>query len=280
MSFIDEQDQRLAPLWDAIRNHRFLLATRDGTIPDETFATWMRQDYLFVEAAIPFIAGMIPRAPRAHWAPLAGVISALEKELHLFEERAAKVGVTLRGAPPAFACHAYIQFLLGTGASASYAESFTVLYAAERAYHESWKVVQAGIDPDSPWLPFVENWAGADFAGYVGFLGGELETLAAEAGAPERARMAELYRLSLLYEIAFWEMAVEGDGWPGIADPMAPAEAGPAWNPDPSARTGSAWAHMAGPDARGSDARGSDDRGSDATGSTHSPAGQMEGGAR
>ncbi|CAN5686233.1 hypothetical protein BH23GEM11_BH23GEM11_03250 [soil metagenome] len=269
MSFIDEQDQRLAPLWDAIREHRFLLATRDGSIPDETFATWMRQDYLFVEAAIPFIAGMIPRAPRAHWAPLAGVISALEKELHLFEERAAKVGVTLRGAPPAFTCHAYIQFLLGTGASASYAESFTVLYAAERAYHESWKVVQAGIDPESPWVPFVENWAGADFAGYVGFLGGELEMLAAEAGAPERTRMAELFRLSLLYEIAFWEMAMEGDGWPGIADPMAPVEGGPAWNPDTSARPGSAWAHMSGPDARGSDAKAA----------THSPEGPAEGDA-
>lgn len=255
MSFIAAQDQRLAPVWEAIRGHRFLLATRDGTIPDPVFATWMRQDYLFVEAAIPFIAGMIPRAPRRHWAALSGVVTALEKELHLFEERAARVGVELRGAPPAFACHAYVQFLLATGATASYAEAFTVLYAAERAYHDSWKVVQAGIDPASPWVPFVENWAGPEFAGYVDFLGTELEALAADVGQEERRRMAELYRLTLLYEVAFWEMAVEGDGWPGIAAEVAFPEdaerdargqgAAPGWNPDPSVPAGSAWAHMA-----------------------------------
>jgi thiaminase len=249
MSFIAEQDQRLAPLWDVIRTHPFLLSTRDGSIPPATFATWMRQDYLFVEAAIPFIAGMIPRAPRRHWAPLAGVVNALEKELHLFEERAAAVGVTLRGAPPSFACHGYVQFLLATGATASYAEAFTVLYAAERAYHDSWKVVREGIDPDSPWMPFVENWAGPEFAGYVDYLAGELETLAADAGSAERARMAELYRLALLYEIAFWEMAQGGEGWPGVTDDLASADDGPAWNPDPAKPTGSAWAHMAEHDA-------------------------------
>lgn len=271
MSFIAAQDRRTAPLWDAIRGHRFLLTTRDGTIPDPVFATWMRQDYLFVEAAIPFIAGMIPRAPRRHWAALSGVVSALEKELHLFEERAARVGVELRGAPPAFACHAYVQFLLATGATASYAEAFTVLYAAERAYHDSWKVVQAGIDPSSPWVPFVENWAGPEFAGYVDFLATELEVLAADAGEEERKRMAELYRLTLLYEIAFWEMAAEGEGWPGVGDEVAvPAKAeGDArgegaptrWNPDPSTPVGSAWAHMApareeaGPEGTGEAAR-------------------------
>jgi formylaminopyrimidine deformylase / aminopyrimidine aminohydrolase len=253
MSFIEVQDRRFAPLWEEIRRHPFLLATRDGTIPHEVFATWMRQDYLFVEAAIPFIAGMIPRAPREHWGPLAGVIQALEKELHLFEERAAAVGIGLRGAPPSFACHAYIQFLLATGAQGSYAEAFTVLYAAERAYHDSWKVVQEGLAPDSPWTPFVENWAGPDFAAYVTWLAGELEGLAADAGQVERARMEELYRLTLLYEIAFWEMAwagkEAGKGWPGVEDDMAGSAEGPAWNPDPARPTGSAWAHMSGKEA-------------------------------
>jgi thiaminase len=245
MSFISEQDRRLAPLWDVIRGHPFLISTRDGTVPDDVFATWMRQDYLFVEAAIPFIAGMIPRAPRAHWSALAGVVTALEKELHLFEERAGAVGIDLRGAPPAFACHAYVQFLLATGATGSYAEAYTVLYAAERAYHDSWKVVQDGISPDSPWVPFVENWAGPDFAGYVGYLAAELEALAADAGKAERARMAELYRLTLLYEIAFWDMAEQGAGWPGVDDDLASGSTGPAWNADPAARPDSAWAHMA-----------------------------------
>jgi thiaminase len=245
MSFIEALDSRYAPLWETIRSHPFLVETRDGTIPHETFATWMRQDYLFVEAAIPFIGALLPRAPREHWGPLAGIISALEKELKLFEERAARVEVDLRGAPPAFACHAYVQFLLSTGAHADYPVAWTVLYAAEAAYHESWKVVKEGIDPDSPWAPFVENWAGEEFAGYVGWLGGELEQLAQEASEGQRAAMAEAYRLTLLYEIAFWEMAHGAEGWPGTVDDLAEAGSeGPRWNPDPEIPAEGAWSHM------------------------------------
>lgn len=244
MSFVTEQDTRLRPLWERIREHRFLRETRDGTISNEVFAVWLRQDYLFVEAAIPFIAALVPKAPTEHWEALTGVLQALRKELELFEERAAAVGVKLRGTPPSFTCHAYIQFLLATAHTRSYAEAYTVLYAAERAYHESWLVVKEGIDPESPWAPFVANWAGAEFAAYVEYLEGELEALAAAAGPAERRRMAELYRLTLLYEIAFWEMASGAEGWPGVEDDLAEAVPGPAWNPDPDARPQSPWAHM------------------------------------
>jgi len=218
MGFCAEQLERHASLWRRMLEHPFLIATRDGTIARETFTCWMRQDVLFVEAAIPFIAALIPKAPRAHWQPLAGVITALEKELELFEGRARAVGVELRGVPPSFVNHAYIQFLMATALRAGYAEAFTVLYTAEKAYHESWKVVQAGLDPASPWQLFVKNWAGSAFADYVGWLEGELDLLAAGAGDAERERMAELFALTVRYEIAFWQMALTGESWPGLEE--------------------------------------------------------------
>ncbi|HWP38415.1 MAG TPA: hypothetical protein VNL18_12765 [Gemmatimonadales bacterium] len=216
MSFCKEQLARLKPLWDRMLSHRFLIEMRDGRMSDERFAVWMRQDYLFVEAAIPFIAALIPRAPRRHWEPLAGVIAALEKELKLFEERAAAAGVNLRGAPPSFTNHAYIQFLLATAYRASYAEAYTVLYTAEKAYHDSWLVVKRGMDKGSKWYPFVENWAGDAFAQYVAYLEGELDGLAQEAAPAERERMAGYFELTTKYEIAFWEMAATSEGWPGV----------------------------------------------------------------
>jgi thiaminase/transcriptional activator TenA len=217
MSFTEQQLDRIRPLWDTMLEHPFLIQTRDGEIPRETFANWMQQDYLFVEAAIPFIAALIPRGPREHWGPHADVIQAFTTELGLFEERAAEVGVDLRAAPPSFTCHAYIEFLLASAYRRSYAEAYTVLYAAEKAYHDSWKVVQAGLDASSPWYPFVENWAGEDFANYVAYLEGELNQLAERAGPAELDGMAELFETTTRYEIAFWEMAMTGGGWPGVS---------------------------------------------------------------
>lgn len=218
MSFASEQVARLRPLWDRMLDHRFLTRTRDGTLPDETFAVWMRQDYLFVEAAVPFIATLVSRAPPEHRGRLASFLPALEEELGLFRERAEAVGVELGATPASFTCHAYVQFLLATGYRCSYAEGFAVLYVAERAYHDSWKVVREGLDRDSPWWPFVENWSGDAFAEWVAWLEGVLDELAEAAGPAERERMAELFELTTRYEIAFWEMAAEGEGWPGIEE--------------------------------------------------------------
>jgi thiaminase/transcriptional activator TenA len=196
--------------------HRFLLETRDGTIAHDTFANWMRQDYLFVEAAIPFIAALIPKGPVEHRAALGQTLPVLENELELFRERAAAVGVDLTDVSPSFTNHAYVQFLLASAYTRSYAEAYTVLYVAEKAYYDSWLVVREGIDRESVWFPFVENWTSEAFAGWVGYLQRELDVLAAGAGPAERERMAELFELTARYELAFWEMAASGEGWPGL----------------------------------------------------------------
>ncbi|MGD2067327.1 MAG: TenA family transcriptional regulator [Gemmatimonadota bacterium] len=226
MGFARDQIERIRPLWDCMLSHPFLLRTRDGTLPDADFARWMRQDYLFVEAAIPFIAGLLAKAPEGHREGLAGFLPALHTELGLFEERAAAAGVDLRGAPPSFTCHAYVQFLLTTAYRHSFAEAFTVLYGAEKAYHESWRVVKEGLDPASPWMPFVDNWASDDFAGWVAWLEERLDALAADAGGTERARMAELFEITTRYEVAFWEMALTDETWPGLGEAGAAGTGG------------------------------------------------------
>ena len=214
MGFAAEQLGRTRSEWQQMVDHPFLVHTRDGTIPFETFATWMRQDYLFADGTIPFISILLAKAPEKHRGFLSGVLSMLQKELELFRERAAAVGVDLREVAPLLVNHAYLQFLLATAYRETYPCGFTVLYVAEKAYHDSWREVLTGIDRSSPWFPFVENWGGVAFAGYVTHLEGELDALAADAGATERARMAELFELTVRYEIAFWEMA-----WTGATSP-------------------------------------------------------------
>lgn len=218
MGFASDQLARLDPLYTRMLEHRFLAETRDGTIEHQTFARWMRQDYLFVEAAIPFISALLPKSPRDHWETHTRVVAMLQEEMELFRERAEAADVDLSDIQPSFTNHAYIQFLMATAYRASYAEGFTVLYAAEKCYHDSWKVVHDGIDRNSPWYPFVENWAGEQFAEYVAYLEAEVDRLHEDAGATERERMAEFFELTVRYEIAFWEMAATSEGWPGLPD--------------------------------------------------------------
>jgi thiaminase/transcriptional activator TenA len=80
-------------------------------------------------------------------------------------------------------------------------------------------VVKSGIDPGSPWIGFVENWASDAFAGWVRWLETELDGLGDQAGRAERARMADLFETTVRYETAFWELAYgRAEGWPGIRE--------------------------------------------------------------
>jgi thiaminase len=215
MGFAAEQLDRVRSLWERMLRHPFLIETRAGTIPFDAFAVWMQQDYLFVQAAIPFVALLIPKAPEEHREMHTNVLAMLHKELELFRERAAAAGVEMERVRPSFTNHAYIHFLIATACIGTYAEAYTVLYTAEKAYYDSWNVVKEGIDRRSPWYPFVENWASDAFAGYVAHLEAELDELARHAAPAERERMAELFETTVRYEIAFWEMAVTGEAWPG-----------------------------------------------------------------
>jgi len=120
-------------IWNAILNHRFLKMTAEGSIPDKTFKTWIQQDYVFVQEAIPFVAVLLAKAP-IHLRPIfIQILSGLDRELELFRRNAAAHGVNVENVTHSPTCYSYNQFLMTTAYNSSLAETFKVLYAAEKA---------------------------------------------------------------------------------------------------------------------------------------------------
>lgn len=213
--FHEQLIERARSAWDAMLAHPFLTAVADGSIPDERFGTWLRQDYLFAQEAVPFLALLLARAPLAHRSRLVQALGALDAELALFERMARDRGVALAGVEPSPTCHAYVQFLHATAYGRPYAEAFTVLYGAERAYLDSWSRVREMQRAPSRWQAFIDNWTSEPFQGYVGWLGAAVDQLAAEAPAGGQAALAALFVTTARYEVRFWDMAAGGERWPG-----------------------------------------------------------------
>ncbi|NIR50426.1 hypothetical protein GWO43_18110 [candidate division KSB1 bacterium] len=201
-------------LWGKILTHPFLKMTADGSIPDDTFKTWMQQDYLFVREAIPFIAVLISKAPVELRSNLTQVLPALDKELDLFRKNAEEHGVNLENVRPAPTCHAYLQFLMATAYGRPFEDGFTVLYAAEKVYLDSWMEVKNNLNIASPWESFIDNWTSEAFQQYVGWLGTTLDDLAKQRPDRDLQRMTDLFLTTARYEYLFWEMAASGETWP------------------------------------------------------------------
>lgn len=201
-------------LWQEMLAHPFLAQTAKGTVPRETFARWMQQDFLYAREAIPFLAVLLSKAPISYRKNLSESIAALHQELELFERMAGHHKVSFQDIRMSTTCHAYSQFMLATAHSRSFEEGFAVLYGAEKAYLDSWTWVKTHVQGRNPWQEFIDHWSSGSFRSYVGWLEGTLDELAGKASTPKRQAMAELFQWTAHYEYLFWEMAAKGEAWP------------------------------------------------------------------
>ena len=62
----------------------------------------------------------------------------------------------------------------------------------------------------------IQEWGVDNIAETLRAKTDRIAKLASEAGPDRLHRMAEAFETTVRYEVAFWEMAMTGEGWPGI----------------------------------------------------------------
>jgi thiaminase len=201
-------------LWMAMAGHPFVLGLADGTLPDGALQAWVQQDRVFVVEERRVVAAL-----RAHGLPsrldalLADLDRSLALEAEAFAETAAEHGVAPE-VEPWPVCLGYTSYLR-CAAYDGVLEGLAALYAAERAYLDTWTAVATLSPADSPYHAWIQNWSGEAFRGFVTALGRDLDEL---AGAPSPAlaeRLGVLITGAARFELAFWEMCWSGQAWPG-----------------------------------------------------------------
>ena len=217
MGFVARLHEKYEADWNKMLAHPFLVETANEAIPDERFANWIAQDYLFVREAVPFVAMMIPKAPLAHRKSLSDTVAGFQGELAVFERMAAEHGIVLEGVEPAPINLAYINWLRTTALLDPYEAAYTALYTGEKAYTDSWLTVQRGLKTPSKWQAFIDIWTSEGFQLWVASLASELDALAEGASERMRALMERRFVDGLRYEYQFWNLAYYGETW-GIAE--------------------------------------------------------------
>lgn len=194
-----------APAWDASLSHPFVRGLGDGTLPEEAFRFYIRQDYLFLIDYGRLLALGAARAPRLEWMRAFAALaqSVLETEMALHREFAARWEVSaaeLEAERVAPATAAYCDFLLRTATLGDFAELAAAVLPCMWSYAEIGTALAAGSDPR--YREWIDMYASEEF----GELAAWARSVVDEVDGDD-ARMAAAFDASCSHEVAFWEAA-------------------------------------------------------------------------
>jgi thiaminase/transcriptional activator TenA len=213
VAFTDRLIEANRAVWAAMAGHPFVLGLARGTLSDSALQAWVQQDRIFVVQERRVVAAL-----RAHGLPsrlddlLADLDRSLVLEADAFTRTAAEHGFAPE-VEPWPVCLGYTSYLRCAAYDGAL-EGLTALYAAERAYLDTWTAVATLSPGDSAYHAWIQNWSGQAFRTFVSALGRDLDQL---AGAPSPAlagRLGVLFTRAARFELAFWDMCWSGQAWP------------------------------------------------------------------
>jgi thiaminase/transcriptional activator TenA len=213
MSFADELRESADDIWRAQHEHPFVRGIGDGTLSEERFRWYVRQDYLFLIDYGRLLALGAARAPRLEWmrrlASLAGEVLGTEMDMHRSFARRWSVSETeLEVEPWAPATRAYTDFLLRTATLADFAELVAALLPCMWGYAEVGQTLAArGLPSHGGYREWIKMYASADFGELAVWCREVTDAVAADLDAGGRERMSAAFVASSEHELAFWEAA-------------------------------------------------------------------------
>jgi thiaminase (transcriptional activator TenA) len=221
MAFSELQLEKAKPIRERIVAHPFVRGIGNGMLPAEKFGYYMRQDYVYlIEYCRVFALASAKATDLATMGRFAELLhSTLNVEMELHRRYAAEFGVTrdeLERTDPAATTHGYTRHLNTVAWSGSLGEIVASIFPCQWDY---WELARALADSGAAnegnrYRSWIETYTAPEYEELTRWVRGLLDRLAEQAGEEELARMEQQFMASARYELMFWDMAWEGQGWP------------------------------------------------------------------
>jgi thiaminase (transcriptional activator TenA) len=219
MAFTDELYAAGRPIWDQQLEHPFIRALAAGTLEEDRFKRWVRQDYRYLVEFARVFAWAVAKADRLEaMARYASELNlTLNTEMGLHRAYASRFGITteeLEREPMWPTTQAYTDFLVRTAADGDLADLVAALLPCSWGYvHLAQQLAREPRPADQRYADWIDQYSSPEFAESAQWLRGELDRLAEGASAEKRQRLTDLFLISSRYEWQFWEMCWTGEQW-------------------------------------------------------------------
>jgi thiaminase/transcriptional activator TenA len=215
----DDLFEAARPIWEAQLAHPFVRGIADGTLTEERFKNWVRQDYRYLVDFARVFAWAAAKADRLE--SMSWYASALDltlnTEMALHRDYAARFGIgaeELERVPAWPTTRAYTDFLVRTAADGDMADLLAALLPCAWGYVHIGQRLAAGKPPaDQRYADWIAQYSSPEFAAAAEWLKAETNRVSTGAPPDKRGRMLDLFVLSSRYEWQFWQMCWNGEAW-------------------------------------------------------------------
>lgn len=221
MSLFARFQQDAQPVRERIAAHPFLRGLADGSLPEDRFQYYMRQDYVFL---IEYCRVLALAAARADDLAVAGRFAdllnlTLNVEMDLHRQFAWKAGIApdaLEATPPAPTTVAYTNHLRLVAETGDLA---AILAAVLPCAHGYWEIATAlrardGWDRHPLYADWIRLYTSDEYEAMATWMAELFDRVAGGSTSEREAALRAMYRRSQQYECLFWEMSYRMEEWP------------------------------------------------------------------
>jgi thiaminase/transcriptional activator TenA len=219
VAYTDDLEPVAEPIWDAIVAHPMVEALGEGTLDEEPFRYWVRQDYAYlIEYARMFAYGAASAPDLARMGTFAELLdSTINTEMELHRDYAAEFDISaaeLAATDPSPTTRAYTDFLVRVAATGTLGDLVAALLPCMWGFNETGtRLAARGCPDDDRYAAWIEMYSGEEFTELTEWCKDLLDDVAAGRSEVERDRFRRLFRTSARYEYRFWDAAWRQEAW-------------------------------------------------------------------
>jgi thiaminase (transcriptional activator TenA) len=219
MKFTDILFDSAKQIWDKQLVHPFVKGIADGSLNENKFKNWVRQDYRYLiefSRMFAYAAAKSNNLESMSWYAF-GLNLTLNTEMQLHRDYAKRFDISeteLEQVPMWPVTQAYTDFLIRTAADGDMADLVAALLPCAWGYVYIGQKMAEGEQPkDRRYADWITQYSSKEFADAAEWLKVEMNRLAEGITDEKRKRLIELFVVSSRYEYHFWDMCWEGEGW-------------------------------------------------------------------
>ncbi|PWG00079.1 thiaminase II [Levilactobacillus bambusae] len=219
MLFTVQAHKATEAIWQASKDHPFIKQLQAGTLPIETFRFYLLQDRYYLEqfANIHEQAAHQARVPEVAQLLSKGAEGLREGEIATRKTYFSQLGITAKEveqtpvAPTAYnyTSHMYRALLLD-GVSGAVA----CLLPCYWLYAEVGQTLKSTGSPNPLYQQWIDDYTSEDYTSSMTSQLQLVNRLADQADQLTYQHMLQAFKISSLYELDFWQMALDHEQWP------------------------------------------------------------------